>query len=296
MKNLCYLFPIKALSLVFTLSFIAFSGYAQVSKYYVDSKSPNGMYEIFLKNNTESYPKRIEVALWKNTSPYYPGTYKYRLCTYEVSEVGFARMNIALSDNKKDLIVEYGNIYYVVIHTFKNAVDEVKLDNNGDLVGVSNSGYTETYTFAKCSPNLSPKPMNIDAMTKKTNATWTRGSMKSGEYFEDGKYQFIVSTAGMGILNTDNYQFVWRQDFREAIKELKVQTDGNVVVYSRDGNILWESYTTGRGGNATFLDLDSDGNLIIYNGTAIGGYGDALWATGTCGGVLNGCGSVGRRN
>jgi hypothetical protein len=49
---------------------------------------------------------------------------------------------------------------------------------------------------------------------------------------------------------------------------LLFQNDGNLVLYNRRGNSIWDSKTTGRGTRATFQD---DGNLVVYasgNGVA----------------------------
>lgn len=55
-----------------------------------------------------------------------------------------------------------------------------------------------------------------------------------------------------------------------------MQTDGNLVVYSRTRRPLWNSRTDGNPG--AHLDMQDDGNLVIYSRS-----GRVLWHTGTDG-------------
>ena len=54
-----------------------------------------------------------------------------------------------------------------------------------------------------------------------------------------------------------------------------MQTDGNFVVYSYEGRVLWASNTNGRGEN--YLILQDDGNMVIYSKGTV----NAQWASGT---------------
>jgi hypothetical protein len=58
--------------------------------------------------------------------------------------------------------------------------------------------------------------------------------------------------------------------------EMKMQTDGNLVIYHRwTRKVLWATNTYGKG--ATKMRFQTDGNLVLYksNGTT------AVWASGT---------------
>lgn len=60
-----------------------------------------------------------------------------------------------------------------------------------------------------------------------------------------------------------------------ANAELAMQTDGNLVVYTRTGRRpLWSPHKYGTG---AWLTLQSDGNLVVYTNNG------AIWATGTVG-------------
>jgi hypothetical protein len=56
--------------------------------------------------------------------------------------------------------------------------------------------------------------------------------------------------------------------------KLDFQSDGNLVLMNKSGQVLWATGTEGRG---EILSMQSDGNLVIYGG------GKALWATNTGG-------------
>jgi hypothetical protein len=55
---------------------------------------------------------------------------------------------------------------------------------------------------------------------------------------------------------------------------LRMQRDGNLVVYSASGRALWNSHTNGRAGSV--LNLRSDGNLVVTTPS-----GGAAWASNT---------------
>lgn len=96
-------------------------------------------------------------------------------------------------------------------------------------------------------------------------------------------------------------EIIWSSNTKDKKPiKLKVQTNGDMVLYNaqeeKPETSVWSTGTVGRGGNGTFLLMQEDGNLVLYNGTWHGlTKGDAIWATGTCGGKLNGCGSEGTR-
>lgn len=53
-----------------------------------------------------------------------------------------------------------------------------------------------------------------------------------------------------------------------------MQSDGNLVLYNKNGLALWSSRTAGHSG--AFLNLQGDGNLVVYSPT-----GSALWSSRT---------------
>jgi hypothetical protein len=59
---------------------------------------------------------------------------------------------------------------------------------------------------------------------------------------------------------------------------MKMQSDGNLVVYSKDNEAMWHTGTWGNDG--AYLDFQNDGNLVICKDKSDGGK-DVLWAAGT---------------
>jgi hypothetical protein len=55
---------------------------------------------------------------------------------------------------------------------------------------------------------------------------------------------------------------------------LVMQTDGNLVVYSRTGTAMWASQSSWGTGSADVLRVQDDSNLVVYSGQR------AVWSTG----------------
>ncbi len=121
---------------------------------------------------------------------------------------------------------------------------------------------------------------------------------------ETNEYKFRVLGSLMTLVTkftpTKEVTTLFTAEFengKEADK-WEVTADGNLIVY-QGTTILWQSFTAGKsnGGAETTLLIDN-GNLIIaesYNATT-GEKGKIIWATGTCGGVVDGCGKIGPRD
>ena len=59
---------------------------------------------------------------------------------------------------------------------------------------------------------------------------------------------------------------------------LWVNYNGNLVLYTSSGNVVWSSGTTVAGNEISgyYLSIQDDGNLVMYNQAD-----QAVWATGT---------------
>jgi hypothetical protein len=124
-------------------------------------------------------------------------------------------------------------------------------------------------------------------------------TLGTGEYeivSANDKYYAKYENGNIEIRIKNGQSFTTFYTFHVGGASLKVQDDGNLVAYDDDGTMRTSTGTSGRGGSGTNLQIRNDGNLVLYSGTLNGlGDGDPLWATGTCGGVVNGCGATGPR-
>jgi predicted heme/steroid binding protein len=86
--------------------------------------------------------------------------------------------------------------------------------------------------------------------------------------------------AHCGILGTSCSLLQDRNLFaRNGQHYLRVQGDGNLVLYDKANHVLWESGSqTARGVAPFHLDMQPDGNLVLYDSK-----GKAVWATATMG-------------
>lgn len=57
---------------------------------------------------------------------------------------------------------------------------------------------------------------------------------------------------------------------------LKMQNDGNVVMYSMDKKVVWTTNTPGKGERPYSLIMQGDGNLVVYDRNK-----NAIWASNT---------------
>jgi hypothetical protein len=124
----------------------------------------------------------------------------------------------------------------------------------------------------------------------------TNQSIKS----PDGTYTFEISAKKMKIFKTNNQQEVWSVDYSNAPAcSFAITEKGSFDIISCGGvndGFSWKSGLTefSRTGGMS-LKMQNDGNLVVYS-VKNPRYGIMpRWATGTCGGVLGGCGEVGSR-
>ena len=79
----------------------------------------------------------------------------------------------------------------------------------------------------------------------------------------DGKYKLQMKRDGnLTVVQAKSHAVVWATDTAGRHARAAMQTDGNLVVYSRK-KVLWASGTGARGAHLT---IQGDGNLVIYKG------------------------------
>lgn len=90
-------------------------------------------------------------------------------------------------------------------------------------------------------------------------------------------YKLLLHESGcLELFCTINNQIFWHTNtFSKEIDSVRMQADGNLVVYKKGGtNAAWASHTKDKGGE--YLELQNDGNLVIYKKD-----GSPVWSTGT---------------
>jgi hypothetical protein len=85
------------------------------------------------------------------------------------------------------------------------------------------------------------------------------GAIEEGSYLKAGDYR-LTQTSGDLVL-TRNGEKVWSTGHGGA--QLKLQTDGNLVEYDKDGHSTWATGTNGK--SAGWLVLGDDGSLRLYD-------------------------------
>ena len=100
-------------------------------------------------------------------------------------------------------------------------------------------------------------------------------------------YKFAVQPESRVVVTLTglpaNYDLVLYKDNKPAWQAenawshgntLKVQSDGNVVLYDEGGHPVWASNTEGNDG--AYLAVQDDGNAVVYDKA-----GEPIWATNT---------------
>jgi L,D-peptidoglycan transpeptidase YkuD (ErfK/YbiS/YcfS/YnhG family) len=89
-----------------------------------------------------------------------------------------------------------------------------------------------------------------------------------------GGYSLVEQSDGNAVVYTSAGRVLWNsRTAGHPGSRLAMQGDGNLVVYGPDGRALWNSRTGGHPGSR--LAMQDDGNLVIYAGN-----GAATWSTG----------------
>ena len=89
----------------------------------------------------------------------------------------------------------------------------------------------------------------------------------------NGAYQLVMQTdSNLVLYRNAGYKALWASNtVGKGGVVATFQTDGNLVIYTADGEAVWASNTYDKGG--MILLMQDDGNLVIYP--------TALWSTGT---------------
>ena len=171
--------------------------------------------------------------------------------------------------------------------------DHALLQPNGDLVLLNSAGQTlwsSNSAGAGC-PTLDLQ-RDGNLVVYDTKEVFAKGQVSAISHQErllagwdvwspNGFYELRMETTGNLALYSDAGKLLWDAGTKNDGNYAVMQSDGNLVVYSSANKPLWASNTAGNPG-AT-LDMQSDGNLVIYSSA-----GKALWSTATHGAANNG--------
>nr|QIB98743.1 lectin 3 [Arisaema heterophyllum] len=104
------------------------------------------------------------------------------------------------------------------------------------------------------------------------NILYSGDYLYPGQYLWNGDYQLILQEDCNFVLY-DRGRAVWGSgtDGRASYCYVRMQSDGNLVIYSNVGRPLWAS-NTDRGNGFYVLILQDDRNVVIYGGGVV-------WAT-----------------
>ena len=83
----------------------------------------------------------------------------------------------------------------------------------------------------------------------------------------DGRFHLTLQTNGdLIILNMDSIIWSSRTSFiGSSPYVLKMQNDGNLIVYDKDSCTIWQSNTACEDISSFYLAIQSDGNAVIYD-------------------------------
>ncbi|XP_063687624.1 uncharacterized protein LOC134820906 isoform X3 [Bolinopsis microptera] len=104
-------------------------------------------------------------------------------------------------------------------------------------------------------------------------------AIKIGEELKspNGKYTLKMQEDGNLVLFCDGYNALWASDtsnIKTVKGGLRFQSDGNLVLYSPDRTALWSPNSYDKG--VTSMVLQDDGNLVLYTDNR-----EAIWASET---------------
>lgn len=142
----------------------------------------------------------------------------------------------------------------------------LQTDGNLVLYDTNNVPWWNTVTFQT--------PNNLSYV----NTTLHTGTMFQGQQLQtaDRRYRLVFQADGNLVLYSPNRALWSSNTHTKGSKYVKLQDDGNLVIYDGNNHALWNTVTFGNGSSR--LIMQDDGNLVLYNNA-----GRAVWNTVTFG-------------
>lgn len=163
-----------------------------------------------------------------------------------------------------------------------HARHRAKLQTTMNKISTSIDGLAEMVAAAKgaAAPAPAPLPAFKDHLAIGQSLTPDKSLVSS-----NGWYSLLMQTDNNLVLYADSFdgvknteaKSVWSTGMAGAGAVLNFQKDGNLVLVDKNGNVKWDSKTTGKGG--TKLLVQDDANLCLYGGA--GGFQHAVWCSNT---------------
>lgn len=101
-------------------------------------------------------------------------------------------------------------------------------------------------------------------------------SLTAGNYLRsnNNRYKFVMQSDGNLVLYTSSGRVLWASNTdRKGGRRVVMQTDGNLVIRTPQNKAVWASNTAGKRGAR--LSVQGDGNVVLYVGSR------PVWATNT---------------
>jgi hypothetical protein len=94
----------------------------------------------------------------------------------------------------------------------------------------------------------------------------------------DGRFQLKMQSDGNLVLYKNGGGALWDSNTNgDGSDRVIMQEDGNLVVYKSSGSPVWSAKSNSTANRYAHLLVQNDGNLVIYNQS-----GSVVWSSGTC--------------
>ncbi len=169
--------------------------------------------------------------------------------------------------------------YYLVMQDDGNLVAYDDYNSPIWNIGMHSGGVQTFYTAIETDINSCCNQING---ATKIGTTLHNGQILSGnQYLSSNNKRFIAklnSNGRLSIYNSDG--MIWSSNTSGANAKLKVQSDGNIVLYNSTGTALWHiwNYAGVDKRVAIRIVMQEDGNLVAYDSN-----GKAVWWSQTAG-------------
>lgn len=159
-----------------------------------------------------------------------------------------------------------------------NLPDTLTLNNEGDLILKNHQGQPVWTSFYGLIPQKAHASSVDGDLYYQCQGSTLYGVynqyLTNNDCLESPDGTYLMSFSSNGTLNAvdgNNNQY-WTPNISALGGTLKVQQDGNLVLYSSTGSVIWSTQTS-NSGSGNYLTMQNDGNLVLYTST-----NQAIWS------------------